>query len=109
MDDLLIVAFGTMARVCKSVVLKASQEGIRTSLFRPITLYPFPYEELKEVAQKTKKLLVVEMSPGQMIDDVRIAAANLKEIEFYGRVGGIVPTSDEVMVQVRKTIDPAGG
>ncbi len=103
-DDLLIVAFGTTARVCKSVVREASQEGIRVGLFRPITLYPFPCEELKEAAQKTKKLLVVEMSLGQMIDDVRLAVANQKDIEFYGRVGGIVPTKKEIVAYVHKVI-----
>jgi 2-oxoglutarate ferredoxin oxidoreductase subunit alpha len=96
-DDLLIVAFGTVARICKSVVLEASQEEIRVGLFRPITLYPFPYEELKKAAEKTKKLLVVEMGPGQMIDDVKIAAGNLREIEFYGRLGGIIPTKKEIL------------
>lgn len=105
-DDLLIVAFGTTARICKSVVTQASQEGLRIGLFRPITLYPFPYEELKQAAQKTKKLLVVEMSPGQMIDDVRIAVANVRDIEqdieFYGRLGGIIPTKNEIMTYIRK-------
>lgn len=103
-EDVLIVAFGTVARICKSVIEKASQEGIRVGLFRPVTLFPFPYEELKETAERAKKLLVVEMSPGQMIDDVRIALANLKTVEFYGRVGGIVPTSQEILEQVRKII-----
>lgn len=104
-NDLLIVAFGTMARICKSVVQEASKKGIRIGLFRPITLYPFPYEALKKAAERTKKLLVVEMSPGQMIDDVRIAAANLKDIEFYGRLGGVVPTKKEIMAQVSEIID----
>lgn len=99
-----MVAFGTVGRICKAVVEKASQEGIRTGLFRPITLYPFPYEELRKAAEKAEKLLVVEMSPGQMIDDVRIAVGNLKKVEFYGRVGGIVPTSNEILEQVRKII-----
>ena len=104
-NDLLIVAFGTMARICKSVVQEASQKGIRIGLFRPITLYPFPYEALKKAAERTKKLLVVEMSPGQMIDDVRIAASNLKDIKFYGRVGGVVPTKKEITAQVLEIID----
>jgi len=107
-DDLLLVAFGTTARICKEVVQKATQEGIHVGLFRPITLYPFPYEELKQAAMKTKKILVVEMSPGQLIDDVRITAANLKEIAFYGRLAGIVPTSDEIMNQVRKIVRGGG-
>jgi len=99
-DDLLIVAFGTTARICKSVVEDASKEGIGVGLFRPITLYPFPYGALKEAAQKAKKVLVVEMSAGQMIDDVRIAIAGLKDIEFYARVGGVVPTRKEILGRV---------
>jgi 2-oxoglutarate ferredoxin oxidoreductase subunit alpha len=71
--------------------------GIRAGLFRPITLFPFPYDDLKKAAEKAKKILVVEMGPGQLIDDVKIAAANLKDIEFYGRLGGIVPTKKEIM------------
>ena len=104
MEDLLMVAFGTVGRICKAVVEKASQEGIRTGLFRPITLYPFPYEELRKAAEKAEKLLVVEMSPGQMIDDVRIACAHLRDIEFYGRLGGIVPTSHEIMAYIHDII-----
>jgi 2-oxoglutarate ferredoxin oxidoreductase subunit alpha len=96
-EDVLLVAFGTTARVCKSVVLEASRMGIRAGLFRPITLFPFPYDDLKKAAEKAKKILVVEMGPGQLIDDVKIAAANLKDIEFYGRLGGIVPTKKEIM------------
>ena len=101
-EDLLLVAFGTTARICKEVVHKAAQEGIHVGLFRPITLFPFPYGELQQSAKNTGKILVVEMSPGQLIDDVRIAEANRKEIHFYGRLAGIVPTSDEIMIQVRK-------
>lgn len=107
-DDLLLVAFGTTARICKEVVRKAAQEGIQAGLFRPITLWPFPYEELKQAATGAKKILVVEMSPGQLIDDVRIVAANWKEIAFYGRLAGIVPTSNEIMEQVRKVIRGGG-
>lgn len=105
MEDLLIVAFGVAARICKSVVVEASEKGIGIGLFRPITLYPFPYDELKQAAEKTRKLLVVELSPGQMIDDVKIAAANLRDIEFFGRLGGIVPTRKEIMFQVLRVID----
>ena len=104
-----MVAFGTTARICKSVVSDATRKGIRVGLFRPITLYPFPYEELKTAAQGTKKLLVVEMSPGQMVDDVRIAVGNLKDIEFYGRLGGTVPTRKEIMDQVSKIMEQRGG
>jgi len=107
-DDLLVVAFGTTARVCKSVVEEASREGIRVSLFRPVTLYPFPYEALKKTAQKAKRVLVAEMSLGQMIDDARMAVGGLKDIHFFFRVGGIVPTRREIMARVREIIEPGG-
>jgi 2-oxoglutarate ferredoxin oxidoreductase subunit alpha len=104
-DDLLIVAFGTTARVCKSVVQEASQERIRVGLFRPVTLYPFPYEALKGLAQKAKRVLVAEMSLGQMIDDVKIAVGGSKDIDFFSRVGGLVPTRKEIMAWVHEITD----
>lgn len=109
MKDLLIVAFGTTARVCRSVVREASQEGIGVGLFRPISLYPFPYDELREAAVDVKEILVVEMSPGEMIDDVRIALGDRKNIKFYGRVGGVVPTRKEILSYVREIINSKKG
>jgi 2-oxoglutarate ferredoxin oxidoreductase subunit alpha len=101
-----IVAFGTTARVCKTAVDDLKAEGIEVGLFRPITLFPYPYEPLREIAlrKETRAFLTVEMSMGQMIEDVRLAVAERKPIAFYGRQGGIVPSPEEVMDEVRKLL-----
>lgn len=100
--EYLIVAFGTVARISKGTIKLAENNNI--GLFRPITLFPFPYEELKEVAKKVKKIFVFEMNLGQMIDDVKIAVEDSKKIEFYGRPGGGVPTSEELLSFIEKRI-----
>ena len=106
MDDdpcLVLVAYGTMARICKTAIDELKKEGLEVGLFRPITLYPFPGEELRAVAEAeaTKKLLCVEMSMGQMIEDVQRVTRWVKPIEFFGRQGGIVPSPEEVIEQAR--------
>jgi len=98
--EYLIVAFGTVARISKNIVKK--YENIK--LFRPITLWPFPYQELKEYAQNVKKVFVFEMNLGQMLDDVKIALEGTKKIEFYGRPGGGVPTSEELYKFIQEHI-----
>ena len=104
--EIVIVAFGTTARVCKTAVDDFKAEGIEVGLFRPITLFPYPYEPLREIAQrqKTRAFLTVEMNTGQMIDDVRLATSDMKPIIFYGRQGGIVPSPEEVIGEVRKLL-----
>ncbi len=99
--ELVMAAFGTTARVCKSAIDELKTEGIEAGLFRPISLYPFPYPELEEVAERkfVKQFLCVEMSLGQMIEDVRLATHDKKPIHFYGRQGGIVPSPEEVVEQ----------
>jgi 2-oxoglutarate ferredoxin oxidoreductase subunit alpha len=101
-----IVAFGTTARVSKTAVDDLKAEGIEVGLFRPITLFPYPYEPLREIAlrKETRVFLTVEMSMGQMIEDVRLGVAERKPIAFYGRQGGIVPSPEEVMDEVRKLL-----
>lgn len=101
--ELVMAAFGTTARVCKSAIDELKTEGIEAGLFRPISLYPFPYPELEEVAERkfVKQFLCVEMSLGQMIEDVRLATHDKKPIHFYGRQGGIVPSPEEVVEQVK--------
>jgi len=101
-----IVAFGTTARVCKTAVDDLKAEGIEVGLFRPITLFPYPYEPLREIAlrKETSVFLTVEMSMGQMIEDVRLGVAERKPIAFYGRQGGIVPSPEEVVDEVRKLL-----
>jgi pyruvate/2-oxoacid:ferredoxin oxidoreductase alpha subunit len=92
----LLVGYGITSRVLRSVVDMARQEGIRAGLFRPITLWPFPEEALRKAARRAHMVLVVEMSTGQMVEDVRLALDGRVNVEFYGRTGGNVPQADEV-------------
>lgn len=95
--DYIIVAFGISARICQKTVELARHKGIKAGLIRPITLYPFPTEILKEYAEKVKGMISVEMSAGQMVEDVRLAVNGKVPVEFYGRMGGIVPSPEEVL------------
>ena len=90
----------------KSAVAKAREKGIKVGLIRPITLWPFPMKEIGEAAKKVKAMLTVEMSMGQMVEDVRLAANGACPVGFYGRTGGIVPTPAEVLAEIEKM---AGG
>jgi 2-oxoglutarate/2-oxoacid ferredoxin oxidoreductase subunit alpha len=99
--EYLLVAFGTVGRTCKTVVKEARKEGIRVGLFRPISLWPFPAARLAELARGKRALLVAEMSAGQMIEDVRLSAGNLCPVEFYGRMGGVMPMPDEILEALR--------
>jgi pyruvate/2-oxoacid:ferredoxin oxidoreductase alpha subunit len=94
--ELLLVGYGITSRVLRSVVDIARKEGLRTGLFRPITLWPYPAEALRKAARRAQMVLVVEMSTGQMVEDVRLALDGRVEVEFYGRSGGNVPLADEV-------------
>ncbi|MER2598870.1 MAG: 3-methyl-2-oxobutanoate dehydrogenase subunit VorB [Caldilineales bacterium] len=98
--DLVLVAFGTMGRICKSVLRTARRNGLKVGLLRPITLWPFPSERLHELAGQVQRLLVVEMNAGQMLLDVQAAAAGRAPVHFYGRMGGMVPLPDEVEEQI---------
>jgi 2-oxoglutarate ferredoxin oxidoreductase subunit alpha len=100
--DVLLVAFGTVGRICQTVVDLAREQGINAGLFRPISLFPFPYTELAGYAEKAKKILVVEMSAGQMVEDVKLAVGKDYPVEFYGRLGGVVPLPDEVLDVVER-------
>lgn len=104
--ELLITAFGTSARVCKTAVDMLNAEGIDVALFRPISLYPFPKVALAKEAGKAhvKQLLSVEMSSGQMIEDVRLYTKDAKPVHFFGRHGGIVPSPEEVVEAIRKIL-----
>ena len=103
--DIVVVAYGASSRVARSAVNAARAEGIKAGLIRPITLWPFPTDALQRAAQHVKKFLAVEMSMGQMVDDVRLAIHDQKPVEFYGRTGGMIPTPAEVLGAVKK----AGG
>ena len=102
--DLVIVAYGTVARIVKTVIQKAKKEGINVGLIRPITLYPFPEKIIGDTAEKIKKFLIVEMSLGQLIEDVRLAVNGKAKIKFYGRPGGIIPSPEEILEKVKKCL-----
>ncbi|MBQ4110409.1 MAG: 3-methyl-2-oxobutanoate dehydrogenase subunit VorB [Clostridia bacterium] len=104
--DVVLVAYGTIARIAKSAMQKARNEGIKVGLIRPITLWPFPEKIISETAKKAKSFLAVEMSMGQMVEDVRLAVNGQADVHFYGRTGGVIPTPDEVY---NKIIEIAGG
>jgi pyruvate/2-oxoacid:ferredoxin oxidoreductase alpha subunit len=98
--EILLVGFGIVSRVLRSAIESLRKEGVRAGLFRPISLWPYPSTELAEVASRVQKVLVVELSNGQMIEDVRLSLNGKVPVEFYGRVGGNVPTVEEMHAQV---------
>ncbi|HLW84302.1 MAG TPA: 3-methyl-2-oxobutanoate dehydrogenase subunit VorB [Candidatus Sulfotelmatobacter sp.] len=100
--DLLVVGFGIVSRILRSAVDEARKQGIKVGLFRPITLWPFPSRELEVAAARAEKVLVVELSNGQMLEDVRLALNGKKDIEFYGRVGGNVPSVEELLSKIEE-------
>jgi 2-oxoglutarate ferredoxin oxidoreductase subunit alpha len=100
--DLVIVAYGTVARIVKTVIDKAKEEGINIGLIRPITLFPFPEKIIAETAENIKKFLVVEMSMGQMIEDVKLSVNGKAEVNFFGRSGGVIPTPEEILEAAKK-------
>ena len=100
--EIAIVAYGTAGRIAQSAIKQARDEGIKVGLLRPISLYPFPYDEIGKVADQVKRILVVEMSGGQMLDDVRLAVNGKVPVDFYGRMGGMVPLPDEVFEQIQE-------
>ncbi len=102
--EIVIVAYGTVARIARSVVRMAREEGIKLGLFRPITLWPFPYEPLERLANDVNTLLTVEMSAGQMWEDVRMAVARQADTPFYGELGGVVPTPRGILSEVKKHV-----
>ena len=106
--EVVIVAYGTMSRIARSAIEKCRRLGLRVGLLRPITLYPFPLAAFARVCDRARAFLVVEMSMGQMLDDVKIAVAGWRPISFFGRTGGIVPTTEEVVQQVQALFGGGG-
>ncbi len=99
--EVLIVAFGSVARIAQSAVRLARSQGLKLGLFRPVSLWPFPSAALAEVAQQVRGLLVVEMNAGQMLDDVRLAAGPWAPLRFFGRLGGVVPLPEEIVYEAQ--------
>lgn len=94
---LIVTAFGVAARIAKGAITNARAQGMKVGMFRPVTLWPFPKQQLKDLAQHTKYFLDFEMNMGQMIDDVKLSLEGCGDITFYGRPGGVIPTSTEVL------------
>ncbi len=105
--DYIIAAYGTTARIAKNAIEELRKEGIKVGLIRPITLWPFPTEVFKKAADKAKAFLSVEMSMGQMVEDVRLAVNGKKEVYFYGRTGGMVPTPAEIIAKIKEIAEVA--
>ena len=103
--DVLIVAYGTVARVCSTAIDELCEDGIAVAMVRPITLFPYPYEAVREAALKASAVLVVELSSGQMIEDVALALARSRPIHFLNRMGGMLVSPDEVVAKVTAILD----
>jgi len=102
--EYLLVAYGTSSRVSQKAIQLARSEGIKVGLLRPITLFPFPTKEIRELADSVKGILSVEMSAGQMVEDVKLAVNGKVPVEHFGRMGGIVPTAEEVVENLKTKI-----
>ncbi|MBN2315109.1 MAG: 3-methyl-2-oxobutanoate dehydrogenase subunit VorB [Sedimentisphaerales bacterium] len=100
--DIVVIAYGIVARIVSSAVDRARKEGIRAGWIRPITLWPFPTEHISKAADEFRIFLTVEMSNGQMVEDVKLAVAGKVPVMFYGRPGGGTPTVDEILDQIRQ-------
>jgi pyruvate/2-oxoacid:ferredoxin oxidoreductase alpha subunit len=102
--DVLLVGYGIVSRILRSAVQKARKEGIRAGLFRPITLWPYPSKALASASARVQKVLVVELSNGQMVEDVRLALGGKVPVEFYGRGGGNVPSIEEIHARMNARV-----
>jgi pyruvate/2-oxoacid:ferredoxin oxidoreductase alpha subunit len=99
-----VMGFGIVSRVLKTAVEKLREEKVRIGMLRPITLFPFPKREIAEILPQTKKFMVVEMNNGQMVEDVQLQVLGRVPVEFYNRMGGVVPGTDEIIEQIRKRL-----
>ena len=100
--EVVIAAYGTVARIAKTAIKILREKGLKVGLLRPISLYPFPYEAFAKMAERVKSFLVVEMSMGQMLEDVQLALCGKSQLHFYSRVGGIVPSYEEIVGEVER-------
>ncbi len=104
--EIVVVAYGVAARIVRGAVNKAREEGIKAGWIRPITLWPFPTEQISKAADELRIFLTVEMSNGQMVEDVKLAVAGKAPVVFYGRPGGGVPTVDEILDKIKQLTIP---
>ncbi|MBI4547930.1 MAG: 3-methyl-2-oxobutanoate dehydrogenase subunit VorB [Ignavibacteriae bacterium] len=98
--EMLVVAYGLSSRIARRAVEMARSQGLSVGLLRPITLYPFPYQVLKDLAQDLRNVLVVELNAGQMVQDVRLGIEGAVPVHFYGRMGGIIPPPEEILSKI---------
>lgn len=106
--EVIIVAFGTVARIAKTAIKGLRAKGVKVGMVRPITVFPFPYGTFEAIAEKVSKILVVEMNLGQMVEDVKLGVCGKAQIRFYGRTGGMVPSYDEIALEVEKFVGADG-
>ncbi|CAA7602098.1 pyruvate flavodoxin/ferredoxin oxidoreductase [Acididesulfobacillus acetoxydans] len=106
--EIVLVGYGSSARVCKAAVDQARQQGIKAGLFRPITLFPFPKAEIQAACRQAKSVLTVEMSMGQLVEDVRYNLEFKVPVHFYGRAGGMVPTTRAVVSKITELVQEGG-
>ena len=102
--DIVLTAYGTSARVCQGAKKLAEKAGIKAGLFRPITLWPFPYEALGKIGERGKPILTVEMSLGQFVEDVRLSVLGKSPVHLLGHSGGMIPTEEEVFAEIKKIL-----
>jgi 2-oxoglutarate ferredoxin oxidoreductase subunit alpha len=102
--EFVVIGFGTAGRIALTAIRNARLEGIKVGLFRPISVSPFPFPQLEELVKTTQGFLVTEMNTGQMLEDVRMAVKGRVPIEFYARLGGIVPYPDEILSEIRRLV-----
>lgn len=102
--DVVISAYGTTARIARTAISKLEEEGLKVGLIRPISLYPYPFDEFKKIKDDCKGVLTVEMNSGQMLEDVKIALEGRIPTYFYGRTGGMIPTPEAIAEEVKKII-----
>jgi len=103
-SEVFLVAYGTTARIARTAIERMRPEGVSVGLIRPISLFPFPYQIFESVVDTAKFFLSVEMSAGQMVEDVRLAVKDRKPVHFYGRMGGAVPTPQEIIDEVTRLL-----
>jgi len=105
--DLIFVAYGSTARIAKTALTQLRQQGLKVGLLRPISLWPFPVDAFESVIPQAKSFLTLEMSAGQMVEDVRLIVNGRKPVHFYGRMGGIVPTPEEIAAKAQEILGGA--
>lgn len=102
--EIVFVAYGTTSRIVKNTIESLREEGIKAGLIRPKTLWPFPFEAFNQIPE-AKNLLTVEMSTGQMVEDVRLAIEGRLPVHFYGRTGGMIPSPAEIAAKAKEIVE----